>query len=50
MDLGGAYDEHSDREQSLVELIERGYADAHHAFIEPVVAASGEQLPPPAAV
>jgi hypothetical protein len=46
LDLGGAYDERSDRHQSLGELMEQGYADAHHAFIEPVVAASGENLPP----
>jgi hypothetical protein len=46
LDLGGAYDERSDREQSLTELMERGYADAYQEFIEPVVAASGENLPP----
>jgi hypothetical protein len=46
LDLRGAYDERSDREQSLHELIERGYADAYHDFIEPVVAVSGENLPP----
>lgn len=39
LDLRGAYDERSDREQPLAELIERGYADAYHQFIEPVVAA-----------
>lgn len=38
LDLRGAYDERSDREQSLDELIERGYADAYHEFIEPIVA------------
>jgi predicted acylesterase/phospholipase RssA len=37
-DLGGAYDDRSDRQQSLGELLERGYTDAYHAFIEPVVA------------
>ena len=37
-DLRGAYDERSDREQSLGELMERGYADAYHDFIEPIVA------------
>jgi hypothetical protein len=46
LDLGGAYDERSDREQSLAESIERGYADAYQVFIEPVVAASGENIPP----
>ena len=43
-DLAGAYDEKSDRTHSLSELMERGYEDAHRDFIEPVVAASGEQL------
>jgi hypothetical protein len=43
-DLDGAYDEASDRQQSLPELIERGYEDAYRQFIEPVVGASGEQL------
>ena len=43
-DLGGAYDERSDRRQPLSELIERGYEDAYRQFIEPVVAASGDEL------
>lgn len=43
-DMGGAYDERSDREQSLEELMERGYEDAYRQFIEPVVAVSGENL------
>jgi hypothetical protein len=43
-DLAGAYDEASDRQQSLAELIERGYEDAYRHFIEPIVGASGEQL------
>ena len=38
LDLSGAYDERSDRHQPLSEAIERGYADAYHQFIEPVVA------------
>jgi predicted acylesterase/phospholipase RssA len=46
LDLRGAYDERSDRIQPLSELIEQGYADAYHQFVEPVVAASGENLPP----
>jgi hypothetical protein len=29
---------------SLTELMERGYEDAYREFIEPVVAASGEDL------
>ncbi len=43
-DLSGAYDEASDRHQTLVELMARAYEDAYHQFIEPVVGASGEQL------
>jgi hypothetical protein len=43
-DLRGAFDERSDREHSLGELMERGYQDAYHEFIEPVVAPSGEHL------
>jgi len=43
-DLAGAYDERSDRQFPLGELIERGYEDAYREFIEPVVAASGENL------
>ena len=48
-DLRGAYDERSDRQQSLSELMERGYQDAYHSFIEPIVAPSGENLPPSSA-
>jgi hypothetical protein len=44
LDLAGAYDERSDREQSLRELVERGYTDAYNTFIEPVVATSGEYI------
>lgn len=44
LDCGGAYDPRSDRHHSLAESIERGYEDAYHVFIEPVVAASGEHL------
>jgi len=39
-DLVGAYDERSDRVQLLAELLDRGYADAYHQFIEPVVGAA----------
>jgi hypothetical protein len=44
-DLGGAYDERSDRHHPLSEVMERGYEDAYRGFVEPVVAASGESLP-----
>ena len=43
-DVQGAYDEASDRQQDLSELMARAYEDAYHQFIEPVVGASGEQL------
>ena len=43
-DVGGAYDEASDRRHSTGELMERGYEDAYHQFIDPVVGASGDQL------
>jgi hypothetical protein len=43
-DMHGAYDETSDRRQGLLELMEQGYKDAHHQFVEPVVGASGESL------
>jgi len=44
LDLTGAYDEHSDRVQSLEELMERGYDDAYRQFIEPFLGASGERV------
>ena len=43
-DVDGAYDEASDRRQTLSELLERAYEDAYRQFIEPVVGASGEHL------
>ncbi|MGE0447382.1 MAG: hypothetical protein AB7P99_19325, partial [Vicinamibacterales bacterium] len=43
-DFAGAYDAASDRWHTLAEVIDRGYEDAYHQFIEPVVGASGEQL------
>lgn len=45
LDLQGAYDEQSDRVQSLDELMERGYEDAYRQFIEPFLGASGERVP-----
>ncbi len=36
-DFGGAFDERSDRFQSLDEVVDRGYEDAYRQFIEPVV-------------
>ncbi len=43
-DFAGGYDDRSDRRQRLAELMNRGYEDAYHQFIEPVVGASGEQV------
>jgi predicted acylesterase/phospholipase RssA len=43
-DFDGGYDDRSDRRQPLDELMTRGYEDAYHQFIEPVVGASGEEL------
>jgi hypothetical protein len=44
MDLDGAYDELSDRTESLEELMEHGYEDAYRQFIEPMLGASGDRL------
>jgi len=43
-DFAGGYDDRSDRRQPLSELLARGYEDAYHQFIEPVVGASGERV------
>ena len=43
-DLGGGYDDRSDRPFGVRELIGRGYEDAYRQFIEPVVGASGEAM------
>ena len=44
LDFAGVYDERSDRRYTVSELVDRGYEDAYHQFIEPVVAASGERI------
>jgi len=44
LDLGGAFDDRSERRQGIAELIDRGYEDAYRQFVEPVVGASGEAL------
>jgi len=49
-DFAGAFDQASERQQELVELVDHGYDDAGRQFIEPVVGASGDllaQVPPP---
>jgi hypothetical protein len=43
-DFRGGFDDRSDRRQPLGELIARGYEDAYHQFIEPIVGASGERV------
>lgn len=43
-DFGGGFDDRSDRRMRLEELMNRGYEDAYHQFIEPVVAASGDRV------
>ena len=43
-DFRGGYDDRSGRPQPLGELMTRGYEDAYHQFVEPVVGASGERL------
>ncbi len=44
LDVGGCYDQRSDRKVRLVEVADRGYEDAYRQFIDPVVGASGERL------
>lgn len=44
LDLGGCYDQRSDRTVTLAELMDRGYEDAYRQFIDPVIGASGERL------
>jgi hypothetical protein len=43
-DFSGGFDDRSHRPQGLGELMNRGYEDAYHQFIEPVVGASGERV------
>ena len=43
-DFDGGYDDRSRRRHGLGELMNRGYEDAYHQFIEPVVGASGEKV------
>ena len=44
LDFGGSYDTRSDRQQTVAELVDRGYEDAYRQFIEPIVGASGEPV------
>jgi hypothetical protein len=43
-DFSGGFDDRSDRALPLTELMGRGYEDAYHQFIEPIVGASGERV------
>ena len=43
-DFAGVYDERSDRQYTVAELVDRGYEDAYRQFIDPVVGASGERI------
>jgi hypothetical protein len=43
-DFDGGYDDRSRRRIGLGELMNRGYEDAYHQFVEPVVGASGERV------
>jgi hypothetical protein len=43
-DFAGGFDDRSDRPVPLAELMSRGYEDAYHQFIEPVVGGSGERV------
>jgi Patatin-like phospholipase len=44
LDFSGGFDDRSARRQPLHELMGRGYEDAYHQFIEPVVGGSGEKM------
>lgn len=43
-DFEGGEDDRSARTQRLSELVSRGYEDAYHQFVEPVVGASGDRV------
>jgi hypothetical protein len=43
-DFTGGFDDRSVRRPTLTELMSRGYEDAYHQFIEPVVGASGDRV------
>ena len=43
-DFTGAFDDRSARRPASTELMSRGYEDAYHQFIEPVVGASGDRV------
>src|SRR3954469_19846994 len=43
-DFAGGYDDRSHRRPGLTALMNRGYEDAFHQFVEPVVGASGDRV------
>ena len=43
-DFSGGFDDRSIRTHPLSELMNRGYEDAYHQFVEPVVGASGDRV------
>src|SRR5205814_5838766 len=43
-DFDGGWDDRSRRPQGLDELMNRGYEDAYHEFIDPIVGASGQRV------
>jgi hypothetical protein len=43
-DFDGGFDDRSDRRLHLSELMNRGYEDGYHQFIEPIVGASGDRV------
>ena len=45
-DFAGSYDERSDRRWTLTDLMDRGFDDGYRQFVNPVVAPSGEEMPP----
>jgi hypothetical protein len=44
LDFDGGFDDRSDRQLNLLELMTRGYEDAYQQFIEPIVGASGDRV------
>lgn len=44
-ECAGAYDDSSDRQRTIAELLQQGYDDTYRQFIEPVVA-TGERIEP----
>jgi hypothetical protein len=43
-DFQGGFDDRSDRRRPTAELMQQGYEDAYHQFVEPIVGASGDQV------